>query len=341
MSDRLRNTLTVMAIVVMAAVTVALVVTSPSEADRVERIGTQIKCPVCQGESIANSPAPMARDMMALIEERVDQGVSDDAIVDELLASYSGAVLLDPPAQGSTLLLWVLPGLAVLAGLGMIVWWRSHPAPRPAAGDEGGTPGVPQPRSRRRLLIGGLILAGGLAGAIAIAGLFVQDDEGPAAGVANLEGTDLSQVSNETMEAVIAANLNNPQVSGMRLALAERYFDLGDYRSAFPHYLAVAESPDSSATQVATALTRLGWMAWDGNGEAETAIDLFDQALAIEDSFSTARYLKGRVQWCGLGDNAAAGETFAEVLANPDLDQGSRDLVSDDLEAVNSGQSCP
>lgn len=335
MSERLRSRLYFLAILVMAAVVLVLVLTNPSEADRVQELGNSIKCPVCQGESIADSPSAMARDMLALVSERVGEGRTDDEIIDELLSSYSGAVLLDPPASGSTLFLWLAPAIALLVGAGVIVWWEYHPGQ--------GQAGVEQPtqRSRRRLLVGGLVLAGAFGAIVVVAGSFVQDEApGASSGVAQLEAQDLADVSNETMEAVIAANLENPQVNGMRLALAERYFTAGDYREAFPHYLSVAESDTSSQPQVVEALIRLGWMAWDGNKEIEPALGMFDQALAIDPGSSTALYLKGKVVWCGVGDLMEAERLFAIVVANGDLPEESMALVESDLEAVKRGDPC-
>ncbi|MEE9177113.1 MAG: cytochrome c-type biogenesis protein CcmH [Acidimicrobiia bacterium] len=334
MSERVRNLLSVTGIVVMAVILVALVVSSPTEADRVEQIGKQIKCPVCQSESIANSPSQMARDMMALVSERVAGGASDTEIIDELLAAFSGAVLLDPPASGVTLVLWVAPVVALAAGLSIIVWWRRHP------GTDVSPDAVPPSRSRSRTLVGGLILAGAFAVVVIVAGFFLQDREGPAAGVANPEGQDLSEVSNETMEAVVEANLDDPQINGMRLALAERYYEVGDYSSAFPHYLAVAEAAAASNAEVVTALVRLGWMAWDGNGEVDTAIGLFDQALIIDSDSTTAMFLKGQVLWCGAGESNAAADLFSDVLADPELSEDSKALVGSSFEAVTRGEPC-
>jgi cytochrome c-type biogenesis protein CcmH/NrfG len=263
----------------------------------------------------------------------VAQGASDEQIVDEILASYSGAVLLDPPLSGLTLWLWLAPLVAIGVGVVIIVWWRRHPPPEP--GDS------PAPRSRRRTLIGGLILVGGLVVIVVAAAAFLQEREGATAGVVDVAQEDLSNVSNETMEAVIAANLENPQINGMRLALAERYFDAGDYRSAFPHYLAVAESPEASNTEAASALTRLGWMAFEGNGEVATANRLLDEALAIEPGAPVALYLKGRVQWCGAGDTAAAVDLFEQVLDSPDLGADSRAEVEADLALALAGEPCP
>jgi cytochrome c-type biogenesis protein CcmH len=333
MSERLRNVVTIGLLVVMATVLVVLVATSPTDTDRVQAIGERIKCPVCQGESIANSPSPMARDMMGLVAERVADGGSDEAIVDELLASYSGAVLLDPPARGWTLLLWIAPLVALGAGAGVILWWRRHPVePAPVTASDEVT--------GRRRLVPLLVLVGAFAGIVVVAGFFLQERAGPATGAADLAGEELDDVSNETMEAVIAANLDDPEVDGMRLALAERYYEAGDYRSAFPHYLEVAESDDATESQAVAALIRLGWMAWDGNAEVDAAVGLFDQALAIDAGSATARYLKAQVLWCGAAAYEQAAGLFEAVLSDPELPEESRDLVEADLAAVNSGASC-
>lgn len=330
MSERVRNLVFAGVLLTLATVLVVLVSTRPAQVDRVESIGQRIKCPVCQGESIANSPSSMARDMMDLIAERVDAGLSDQAIIEELLDSFSGAVLLDPPVSGVTLLLWLAPVGALAIGASVIVWWRRHPRDER---DPGASTG-----GRRLTPI--LILAIAFLGVVVAASVAIQDGGGAAAGVADLDGQDLSEVSNETLEAVIASNLDNPQIDGMRLALAERYFESGDYNSAFPHYLTVAGSETASAEEVVAALVRLGWMVWDGNAEADAAVELFDQALAVDGQSSTAMYLKGQVLWCGLGDMEQAASLFEEVLTNPDLGQDARAQVESSLDAVNSGVEC-
>lgn len=332
MSERIRNLLTVTLLVVMAVGLIALVASNPSDVDRVEAIGEQIKCPVCQGESILNSPSQMARDMVDLVEERVAEGQSDQAIVDELLSSYSGAVLLDPPARGATLVLWIAPIAAVLLGAGIIVWWRRHP------GEE--SPAAAGTSSRPRRLAPLLALGVAFAAVVVVAGFFIQDRAGPASGVADLGERDLSEVSNETMEAVIAANVENPQVDGMRLALAERYYEEGDYRSAFPHYLAVAESSAATSGEVVTALVRLGWMAWLSDAAPDDAIGLFDQALAIDPSSSTALYLKAQVLWCGDGEDEQAAQLLRSVLEDAELADDARAQVETDLDAIESGADC-
>lgn len=332
MSERVRNLIAILAMAVMTVVLVALVVTEPQDTDRVQAIGERIKCPVCQGESIATSPAQMARDMMSLVAERVAAGDDDQSIIDQLLSSYSGAVLLDPPASGPTLILWLAPLGVLVVGLGVIFWWRRHPVTTDSD--------VSTVTSDGRRFVPILILGAALAVIVVVAGVFVQRGPEPAEGVAALAGQDLEDVSNETMEAVIAANIDNPQINGMRLALAERYYEAGDYSDAFPHYLAVAQSSDATDAEAITALIRLGWMAWDGNAEADTAIDLFDQALAIDESSTVALYLKGQVMWCGKEDNDTAAALFQQALGDPDLSSNDRVAVENDLSSVEAGASC-
>lgn len=331
MSERIRSVAIAAALVVMAAVLAVLVLTTESPENRVESLGERIKCPVCQGESIGNSPSQMARDMMALVTERVEEGRTDQEIVDELLNSYSGAVLLDPPAEGATLILWLAPAIALIVGAGVIYWWRKNP------GDERDQN---ESRAKPRRLAPLLVLGVAFVGIVVTAGFFLQDRQGTATGVADIGDQDLTEVSNETMEAVIAENADHPLVDGMRLALAERYFNEGDFRSAFTHYLAVAESTNANQDQVVTSLVRLGWMAWVGNSEVDAAIGLFDEALGIAPQSTTAMYLKGQVLWCGAGNTGAAEDLFLAVLDDPDLSGSARTDVAADLDALRSGASC-
>jgi cytochrome c-type biogenesis protein CcmH len=331
MSERLRTIIPIVVVIAMAILLVTLVLTSPSDDDRLARLGGSIMCPVCQGESIAQSPAPMARDMMSLIEERIAAGASDAAILDEMLSSFTGAVLLDPPVSGPTIVLWLAPALAL--GIGVFVIWRWRRQVKAEVDAERSTFG------RRPSTV--VVMVAVMTGVVVIAGLILRDRDDQTLGGAASQVEDLDAVSNQTMEAVIAANPDNPSIDGMRLALAERYFTVGDYRSAFPHYLAVAESDVASDPQVVTALIGLGWMAWDGNGEADTAVGLFDQALAIDDESIPARFLKGRVLWCGVGEPAEAAELLDTLLQAEGLTAESRTAIEQDLAAIGRGEVCP
>lgn len=134
MSERARSLLAVGVIVVLAGFLAVAVATAPApDSNRAEAIGSRIKCPVCAGESIAASPSGLARDMMAQVEDLVGRGYSDDQVVEEILASYGGAQLLDPPRSGITLMLWLSPVVALAAGWWLIVSRRRPRDARPAS----------------------------------------------------------------------------------------------------------------------------------------------------------------------------------------------------------------
>ncbi len=125
MSERVKNLTAIGVIVASLAVLVIVLVSSPpSDADRVHHLATVLKCPICANESIASSPADLARELLVVIEERVADGWTDDEIVDFFIATYGDDVLLDPPSGGRTALLWALPLLAAAAGVAVVITRR-------------------------------------------------------------------------------------------------------------------------------------------------------------------------------------------------------------------------
>lgn len=113
--------------VLTAVIIVGLAMGDSAEADRVNDLGARIKCPVCQGEAIGDSPSETALAMMEIVEEKVAAGETDAQIVDFFTARYGNGILLDPPFAGSTLLVWLLPVLAVAGGVGMILSRKRQP----------------------------------------------------------------------------------------------------------------------------------------------------------------------------------------------------------------------
>lgn len=109
----------------------------PSEAEvraRTEAISKSLRCVVCQSESIHDSNAPLAADMRRQVEAMVRDGKSDREIREFFHERYGDYVLMRPPVQGNTWLLWFSPLILVLIGVGWL-WWRARraPAARPAA----------------------------------------------------------------------------------------------------------------------------------------------------------------------------------------------------------------
>ena len=88
-----------------------------SDAERVDRITAELRCVVCQGLSVKDSPAESARQMRDLVAQRVAEGKTDDEIRDEFRRSYGDWVLLSPPASSWTVFVWLVPIAAVGGGL--------------------------------------------------------------------------------------------------------------------------------------------------------------------------------------------------------------------------------
>ena len=93
---------------------------------------------VCQNQSIDDSDAPLARDLRLLVRERIASGDSDSQVIDFLVARYGEFVLLKPRFSPHTLLLWLLPPLA-LAGGGLTLWLYSR---RRSKGEGGADPAL-------------------------------------------------------------------------------------------------------------------------------------------------------------------------------------------------------
>ena len=130
MTESVRKIIAGVITIALAAVVVAgLIQGDRSDEDRARSIGSRVKCPVCQGVAIADSPSETARAMMDVVEERITDGWSDDQIIDFFSERYTDSIVIDPPFSGNTLLVWLLPALAVVAGIFMIFTRRKAPTP--------------------------------------------------------------------------------------------------------------------------------------------------------------------------------------------------------------------
>ncbi|HSR44961.1 MAG TPA: cytochrome c-type biogenesis protein [Acidimicrobiia bacterium] len=129
MSDSVRKTIAAVVTIALAVVVVVgLIQGDESDEDRARAIGSRVKCPVCQGVAIADSPSETARAMMDVVEERIAEGWSDDQIIDYFTERYTDSIVIDPPFAGNTLMVWLIPILAVVAGVYLIFTRRTAPA---------------------------------------------------------------------------------------------------------------------------------------------------------------------------------------------------------------------
>ena len=88
---------------------------------RARDLSRELRCMVCQNQSIDDSDAPLARDLRLLVRERIASGDTDNQVLDFLVARYGQFVLLKPRFERQTLLLWLLPPLLLIGG-GIALW---------------------------------------------------------------------------------------------------------------------------------------------------------------------------------------------------------------------------
>lgn len=127
----------------------------PDLEEQTRAIAAELRCPVCQNLSVADSPSEMAQQMRALVQEKLKEGKSSEEIKNFFVSKYGDWVLLAPPKKGFSLLLWVLPYTAAFLGLVFVVfvtrrWVRRKQEVTPAA-----AAGTPEPgQSQRDFLLG-------------------------------------------------------------------------------------------------------------------------------------------------------------------------------------------
>ncbi|MEJ0041038.1 MAG: cytochrome c-type biogenesis protein [Rhizomicrobium sp.] len=94
----------------------------PSQEARARALQKELRCMVCQGESIDESNAPLAADLRGLIRARIKDGESDDGIKQFLVARYGDVILMQPPLDANTYALWLTPFLVLITAAGVATW---------------------------------------------------------------------------------------------------------------------------------------------------------------------------------------------------------------------------
>ena len=119
-------------LLLLLAVLVPTLARADATDDAVRRIALQLNCPVCEGQSVADSNSGLAADMRNVIRTRVEAGATDQQVLDEFVASYGDSILADPPKRGISLGVWVGPVLGLLAGgalvFGLLRAWSTRRA---------------------------------------------------------------------------------------------------------------------------------------------------------------------------------------------------------------------
>jgi cytochrome c-type biogenesis protein CcmH len=119
------------------------VMADPAKEARARDLSRELRCMVCQNQSIDDSEAPLARDLRLLVRERIAAGDSDSQVIDFLVARYGEFVLLKPRFERQTLVLWLVPPFILIGG-GLALWLHirrrsrgeAEAANRPLTADE-------------------------------------------------------------------------------------------------------------------------------------------------------------------------------------------------------------
>lgn len=353
---------------VVVGLVVALVVIlwpgPPAPATDTERalaLADRLMCPYCNGESIAEAPSAIARDLQEYIAEQVAAGRSDQEIIDFFVATYGEQIKLDPPLLGWGVWLWILPLLALGAGgvaIGNRLRGRGSTVPtdahaideqlaavqqdladieaQVAAGDLAvedanrlrvgyeaeaallaDTQPAPERRlDRRRVLAGAIVLALGAA-ALTAGVVAVADDRGQSDLITGgVSGGSLDDVTNEELEVVVA---ENPDVLGMRLALAGRYFEDRQFSDALRHYLYVLDRQANNAE----ALAMVGWMTYL-DGYADTGLPFVERALDADPDYLPAYWFLANIRYFAFDDAAGAVAPLERLLEADGLPEDVR-----------------
>ncbi|HEY6131749.1 MAG TPA: cytochrome c-type biogenesis protein [Halioglobus sp.] len=112
-------------LVLVASQTLALIETyefsTPELEARYQQLSEELRCPKCQNQNIADSNAPIAQDLRKQLHQQLEQGASDEQILDYMVARYGEFVRYRPRFGGASLVLWLAPILLLLTGIAVLI----------------------------------------------------------------------------------------------------------------------------------------------------------------------------------------------------------------------------
>lgn len=303
-------------------------------AQRTEHIAEEVRCPTCEGLSVAESTTPASESIRSVIAEQLEDGATDEEVRAYLVARYGRDILLRPPSRGLGSLVWIAPVVAFAAASAALLLTfhrrRTQPAAvsiEPTAPDLVSDPPesrAPDPafRASQRELRAGpgsgrRVVAGAVAGVLLLGGV--------AGGV-------LTSSSGER-EVDAPATGDIPRGTAARLARARQLIGEAKVLEAIRTYDAVlADHPDEPE-----ALAYRGWMVRLAGKQArdhsliDRGLESIERAVEVDPSYPDARFFRGMVLWEDKGDpDAAVREFEAFLTSDPPVDMV--DIVRGALE---------
>ncbi len=251
-----------------------------TNADRVRALAEDFACPVCAGQSVAESDVPVAREIRRQVAVWVDEGRSDAYIRDQLVAAYDVDIDYNPSGSGITSLVWILPVLAG-GGIAAVVVGMLRSDRRPAHD-------TPQPPTavRRRRWRNAAVWTVAVVVVAGAAGLLVARSSGSR----STEGSITGEIRVTTRELIFEA---------------QRRLGEGDMEGAIAAYDEALELQPSNAE----ALTYRGWLT-SRRGDLDTAVEYLDDAIAVDPAYPDARLFRAIVA-LDQGDGSGAASELA------------------------------
>ena len=257
-----------------------------TNADRVHAVAQNFACPVCAGQSVAESDVPVAREIRRQIAVWVDEGRGDDYIRDQLVAAYDADIDYNPSGSGVTSLVWILPVVAAAGGAALLVTML-----RPGRRSARTSSTVVRRGSKARVVLAwtaAVVLIAGAAGVLVARFSGSRGDDGSITG----------DIRNTTRELIFEA---------------QRLLRDGDADAAIAAYDEALELQPSNAE----ALAYRGWLASRSGGDLIEAARYLDDAIAVDPDYADARLFRAIVALESQDAARAASEMAAFDALDP------------------------
>jgi cytochrome c-type biogenesis protein CcmH/NrfF len=292
----------------------------------VRRLDSELRCPVCQGLSIADSPVTLAGEMRSVVAQKVAAGATDADVRAYFVERYGQWILLVPAAAGPNLLLWAAPGLLLIGGTAVVVGRARR---REGTGPRGPADRTPIEKPRPLALAGVIVI---LVAAVAVPLAVAIRPRVPGTEITGGQATIQSAPAVADLQARVTAD---PTDVGALVALGDAYAGAGrsaDASDVFGRALKIA--PDDVGALVGLASLLLG------AGRPDGAMPLVDRAVAVAPDLPDAHLYRAIATYQLVG--WLTPEARADVLRFLDLAPSDpRRTVAEQLLAAPAPGSGP
>jgi cytochrome c-type biogenesis protein CcmH/NrfF/Flp pilus assembly protein TadD len=313
-------------LVVGAALASVLGLRTPSPSERTSQLESELRCPVCQGLSIADSPAVLAGEMRSVVAQQVIAGATDTEVRAFFVERYGQWILLVPDGSGPNLLLWAAPGLLLIGGAAAIlVRIRRREQRVPAQSATRAV--IERPRPLAVVMTITIVIAGvAIPLAVAVA------PRPPGGQITGGQATTQAAPAIEVLQARVTAD---PTDVGMLVALGDAYAGAGragDGADAYGRALKIA--PDDIGALVGLSSLLLG------AGRPDGALPLVDRAVTVAPDLPDAYLYRAIARYQLAGSLTPAAR--ADVLRFLDLAPNDpRRTLAEQLLAASGPSSWP